>query len=75
MQKYTKEKIYILYLLFFFKIPTIKIKNPFGITVSIWENVHTELGLVHLEYQLSQQTSEVLLLTFTSLILKITIIF
>lgn len=29
------------------------------VIVSVWDNVSTELGLVHLEYQLSQDTVEV----------------
>ncbi|KAF5307210.1 hypothetical protein FQR65_LT00726 [Abscondita terminalis] len=33
-------------------IPIIKILNPNGIAVTVWENIPTELGLVQLEHQL-----------------------
>lgn len=36
----------------------VKIKNPSGVTVAIWDNVQTQMGLVHLEYQLSEETVE-----------------
>lgn len=37
-------------------IPIVKIKNPINIVIGQWENVITDLGLVQLEHQLSQET-------------------
>ncbi|KAK5647506.1 hypothetical protein RI129_002398 [Pyrocoelia pectoralis] len=39
-------------------IPVIKILNPNGITVTIWENMPTELGFVQLEHQLAQDVTK-----------------
>lgn len=38
-------------------IPIIKILNPMGITITVWENIPTELGLVQLEHQLAHDTT------------------
>lgn len=40
------------------QVNTVKIRNPNGITTSIWDNIQTQMGLVHLEYQLSNETVE-----------------
>ncbi|XP_044265167.1 alpha-2-macroglobulin-like isoform X2 [Tribolium madens] len=34
------------------KIPLVRMRNPLGAGVAVWENVTTELGLAHLEHQL-----------------------
>lgn len=44
-----------------YKIPFVKIRNPLGVGVVVWENVTTELGLAQLEYQLPQDSIEVFL--------------
>ncbi|KAF5301333.1 hypothetical protein FQA39_LY10731 [Lamprigera yunnana] len=41
-----------------YTIPLIKIINPNGITVTVWENIPTELGLVQIEHQLSVDTTK-----------------
>lgn len=40
------------------QIPEVKIKNPNDVTVVVWNNITTEQGLAHLEYQLSDETVE-----------------
>nr|XP_008195453.1 PREDICTED: pregnancy zone protein [Tribolium castaneum] len=40
------------------KIPFVRIRNPLGVGVIVWENVTTELGLAQLEYQLPQDPIE-----------------
>lgn len=40
------------------QINTVKIKNPNGITTFVWDNIQTQMGLIHLEYQLSNETIE-----------------
>ncbi|RZC36886.1 pregnancy zone protein-like, partial [Asbolus verrucosus] len=41
-----------------YKVSQVRIRNPFGIGVVSWENVSTELGLAHLEHQLSRDPIE-----------------
>lgn len=36
----------------------VQIRNPEDVTVAVWNNVSTVQGLVHLEYQLSEETVE-----------------
>lgn len=44
--------------IFSFQISLIKIRNPRGATVAVWDNVQTTIGLAHLEYLLSEETVE-----------------
>lgn len=41
-----------------YSIPHVRIKNPLGVNVFLWENVTTEFGLAQMEYQLSRYTVE-----------------
>lgn len=40
------------------QINIVKIRNPKDVAVAVWENVQAQIGLVHLEYQLSDETLE-----------------
>lgn len=42
-----------------YKVPYVRIRNPLGVGVVVWENITTELGLAQLEHKLSRDSVEV----------------
>jgi hypothetical protein len=41
-----------------YKVPYVRIRNPLGVGVVVWENITTELGLAQLEHKLSRDSVE-----------------
>lgn len=48
-----------------YKVPIVRIRNPLGLGVIVWENVTTEMGLAQIEHQLSRDPVEVRKLELT----------